>query len=205
MANNSNIPVNAELHRLVERYFDGDTTPAEERRMRRLLAESDDMSDDIEAARAVTGIFAAARKIAASQSLPSENSLNTPSSPEASAPSRRSHIWAAISVAASVALLVALVMKLTFSGNMLDKGGEQFAGQPGLPHSDSVAMLASGESRSVASYRGMALSQGNVRHIVDDDDVAALISTEMGYMAEAERSVESSVEADFNSLSGILQ
>lgn len=48
-----------QLHVLITRYFDGETTAAEERELRRELAVTDMRSPLIDEARAVTGYFAA--------------------------------------------------------------------------------------------------------------------------------------------------
>ncbi|MDE7407197.1 MAG: hypothetical protein K2M76_02150, partial [Muribaculaceae bacterium] len=50
-----------QLHTLIARYFDGDTTVAEERELRRELATTVLWSPLIDEARAVTGYFAACR------------------------------------------------------------------------------------------------------------------------------------------------
>lgn len=52
-----------EMYRLIRRYFDGETSSADESRLRSLLSLSGDRSDDVEEARAVMGVFATARNI----------------------------------------------------------------------------------------------------------------------------------------------
>ena len=76
---------NDNLLQLIDRYFDGATSIEEERRLRAALASTDLSSPAIDDARAVMGVFAAARRIA---------------------PARR-RLWPRIAVAAaSLAMLI---------------------------------------------------------------------------------------------------
>ena len=54
---------NNRLNRLIDKYFEGATSLREETRLRRLLADSRFQGENVDAARAVMGVFAVARQI----------------------------------------------------------------------------------------------------------------------------------------------
>ena len=70
---------------------------------------------------------------------------------------------------------------------------------------DSIAQLMLEDNPGMAGGRhSVATVQGSVKNPDSPDDVAALISSEMGYMAEAQRTMYESIEDDFVSLSAII-
>ncbi len=81
---------NDNLLQLIDRYFDGATSTEEERRLRDALAATDLSSPAIDEARAVMGVFAAARRIA---------------------PPPRRRLWPKLTVAAaSLAMLIGVAV-----------------------------------------------------------------------------------------------
>ena len=68
------------LHRLIRRYFDATASDVEERRLRRLLAETRLESPEIEQVRAVMGFYAVGRKTS-----PRRRSLRLPAAATAAA------------------------------------------------------------------------------------------------------------------------
>lgn len=184
------------LKRLIDSYFEGTTSLAEEKLLRRLLAESDDRSEAAEEARAVLGVFAVSRR------LPSAAPVST------SRRKRRLPLRAVASVAASLAVIiigtVALVKmpgrdisstaSLTTPHEMKSTGSDTthlLAYSQGIPHG--------GISLAVASASTLP------RDLTSDDDIDNIIGREMGYMAEAERTVYESIADDFNSFAGVMQ
>ena len=81
-----------ELDRLIARYFDGETSLAEERRLRLMLARPEATGDAADEARAVMGVFAAQRA--------------------SMRPQRRAHRSAPWQAAAAIALIAAVAVAL---------------------------------------------------------------------------------------------
>lgn len=50
-----------DLYSLIKRYFEGETSSADESRLKSLLSRSEDRSEEVEEARAVLGVFATSR------------------------------------------------------------------------------------------------------------------------------------------------
>lgn len=180
-----------ELLRLVDRYFEGETSLEEERQLRCLLAESESDSVEIEEARAVMGLFACARSRA-----------------PRSRQGRRS-LWFPLSVAASVAVIIGTVITLSNMslGKMPTQEALAIASQDGSrsDRHDSIAQLMGGE-KCPAAHVGYSEDRGavSVRRPDTPDEAAALISSEMGYMAEAQRTTYESMADDLVSLSSII-
>lgn len=188
-----------ELHKLIERYFEGMTTLGEEARLRSLLVNPAYRSAEADEARAVMGLFACARRNEAPLAAKSAGKR---------VGRRRSSVWVAISAAASVAIIICAALSLTKStvGDIPERSSmAQLAGMR-YGH-DSIAQLMddTGTPGHVNARRTVAGCASGVRHLDDPDEVAALISSEMGYMAEAERSIYESVADDFCTISGVLQ
>lgn len=99
-------------HQLIERYFDGLTTLAEEDQLRRWLAVSTDRSAPAEQARAVMGVFAASR---AAEGV------------SASGPVRFRSLRVAMAAAAAVALLVVGSIWWWRASEQLDRDGALMA------------------------------------------------------------------------------
>lgn len=198
MKNERHINEHDELLGLINRYFDGETSVEEERRLRGLLAASASRDSQVEEARAVMGVFACARSLGAAvrQNAGKRRRLLRPSQ------------WVAVSAAASVAIIIAAVVSLTRfekmpSGDMLANASR--SGALAGKH-DSIAQLMQGEKGAViAGNRSVAMSGGGINRPENPDDVAALISSEMGCMAEAQRSVYESITDDFVSLRDIVK
>lgn len=198
MKNERHINEHDELLGLINRYFDGETSVEEERRLRGLLAASASRDSQVEEARAVMGVFACARSVAgtAVEQNAGKRRLMRPSQ------------WVAVSAAASVAIIIAAVVSLTHfekmpSGDMLANASR--SGALAGKH-DSIAQLMQGEKGAViAGNRSVAMSGGGINRPENPDDVAALISSEMGCMAEAQRTVYESITDDFVSLRGIVK
>lgn len=55
------------------------------------------------------------------------------------------------------------------------------------------------------AYRSVSAQLTNTASIDTSDDVDALISRQMGYMAEAERTIYESVADDFSLVSGVMR
>lgn len=196
----NNIQSQDELLRLVNRYFEGETSIEEERNLRRLLVESTSHDEAIEEARAVMGIFACSR-VAARR-------------PEAQSPMadsrrrrRRRSQWAAISAVASVAVLIAAVVSLTRFDKMPNSDTLTAASYCRLSdHYDSIAQIGQDNHRTIsAGHLSVATSANGVNSPDTPEEISALINSEMGCMAEAERSMYESIADDFVSLQVIMK
>lgn len=190
MKNNNNISDHDELLRLVNRYFEGDTSLAEERNLRRLLAQSSCTDAPVEEARAVMGVFACGR---------AECRKAAQKSPSAFYRLRRSR-WTAISAVASVAVLIVAVVSMYRFEEIPNSDSLSAASYCRL--SDRHDSLASFDKRrSISAGRFSAVRSTNgVYSPESPEDVSALINSEMGCMAEAERSMYQSIADDFVSL-----
>lgn len=198
MKNERHINEHDELLGLINRYFDGETSVEEERRLRGLLAASASRDSQVEEARAVMGVFACARSLGAAvrQNAGKRRRLLRPSQ------------WVAVSAAASVAIIIAAVVSLTRFEKMPSDDMLANASRSGAlaGKHDSIAQLMQGEKGAViAGNRSVAMSGGGINRPENPDDVAALISSEMGCMAEAQRSVYESITDDFVSLRDIVK
>ena len=198
MKNERHINEHDELLGLINRYFDGETSVEEERRLRGLLAASASRDSQVEEARAVMGVFACARSVAgtAVEQNAGKRRLMRPSQ------------WVAVSAAASVAIIIAAVVSLTRFEKMPSDDMLANASRSGAlaGKHDSIAQLMQGEKGAViAGNRSVAMSGGGINRPENPDDVAALISSEMGCMAEAQRSVYESITDDFVSLRDIVK
>ena len=190
MKNNNNISDHDELLRLVNRYFEGDTSLAEERNLRRLLAQSSCTDAPVEEARAVMGVFACGR---------AECRNAAQKSPSAFSRLRRSR-WTAISAVASVAVLIVAVVSMYRFEEIPNSDSLSAASYCRL--SDRHDSLASFDKRRSisAGHFSAARSTNGVYSPESPEDVSALINSEMGCMAEAERSMYQSIADDFVSL-----
>lgn len=185
-----------ELRRLIDRYFEAETTLEEERMLRRMLAESHDRSDYVEEARAVMGVFACGRHASAGDTAPAPRRRRRPS------------LLLTVSAAASIAVIFGAVLALTKvpAGVMSPSGKVTVAHELEHGADDSLDMLAYGDKDNrTFSYHTMAVASHRVNDLSSDDDIANVIGTEMGYMAEAEREVYESIADDFGSLAGVMQ
>lgn len=188
-----------ELYRLIDRYFEGETSLDEERRLRRLLAGSTRRDATLDEARAVMGLFAAARSASTVQAPVQKPARRR----------RRQPLLVAVSVAASVAVIIGAALSLTHISIDGMPSGEtmSIASASGMRpgNHDSIAQLMLEDNPGMAGGRhSVATVQGSVKNPDSPDDVAALISSEMGYMAEAQRTMYESIEDDFVSLSAII-
>lgn len=191
MKNNNNISDHDELLRLVNRYFEGDTSLAEERNLRRLLAQSSCTDAPVEEARAVMGVFACCRTECRKPAADNPNS--------ALSRLRRSR-WTAISAVASVAVLIVAVVSFYRFEKMPNSDSLSAANYCRLSdRHDSLASIDKQRSIS-AGHFSAARSANGVYSPESPEDVSALINSEMGCMAEAERSMYQSIADDFVSL-----
>ena len=193
----NNNDVNDELLRLVDRYFEGETSTAEERRLRTLLAVSDSEAEEVNAARAVMGVFATARRAG--------DDAGSVKSPRR----RRRALLATVSVAASVAIIIGAALSVSdISIGKQPSGGTMMlasdAGNRQGRH-DSIAMLMGDGKSNRQARHSVAMASARVNTPDNPDDIAALISSEMGCMAEAQRSVYESITDDFVSISEIMK
>ncbi|MBD5257691.1 MAG: hypothetical protein HDS52_03235 [Barnesiella sp.] len=172
------------LLNLVNRYFEGETSREEEMTLRRHLVDTDCDMPEIEEARAVMGLFATARR---QQPAPAAMPAAKP---------KRSFPFAAVSAAASVAVIIVAVLSIMSPGSMTD--GDMMAKGPARSY-DSVAQY---RMNNAAGHNHMALAMvtGGVNRPDTPDEIASIIGSEMGLMAEAERSVYESMEEDFTLL-----
>lgn len=199
MKNERHINEHDELLGLINRYFDGETSVEEERRLRGLLAASASRDSQVEEARAVMGVFACARSVAGTavkQNAGKRRRLLRPSQ------------WVAVSAAASVAIIIAAVVSLTRFEKMPSGDMLALASRSGVLAGkyDSIAQLMPGERHGrVAGNRSVAMSGIRVNSPENPDEVAALINSEMGCMAEAQRTMYESIADDFVSLRGIVK
>lgn len=177
-----------QLLELVDRYFEGETSLAEEKQLRRMLAETDSDTAEIEEARAVMGIFATSRRQPASADTP------------AAGPRRRRRTFplAAISAAASVVVIIVAVLSLLHPASMSE---HELMASTSVSKYDSIARMRMEISQGGVHTHGL-LAMATARLIKPEspDEVDALISSEMGLMAEAERSVYESIAEDFTLL-----
>ncbi|MDE6317553.1 MAG: hypothetical protein K2L73_04045 [Muribaculaceae bacterium] len=182
-----------QLLRLIERYFDGETSAAEEKCLRRMLVETDCNAVEVEEARAVMGVFATARSM--------EGAVNKAGALAGKRRAKRRLSLAAISAAASIAVIIVAVMSILHPGRMSEE--EMLATASGNVY-DSIARIRMGEAIDrVAGHRMLAMAGNRINQPDNPDEIAALISSEMGLMAEAERSVYESIADDFTSLRDI--
>lgn len=199
--------INHELDTLIDRYFEGETTLAEENRLRLLLATSASSEPKVEEARAVMGVFAMARK---QDALTAKRAV---ASKVATAPGmkvvngtmdkrrKRSAIWSTIAAAASIAVLLGFAIVLSNIGKS-GEGNVRTAHEIGQGHGDTINLMAEiARGGHVSGTRSLAV----VNKVETDDEVAAVLKLELGYMAEAERSVDKAVEDEFGSFSSLLE
>ena len=182
------------LLRLIERYFEAETSLEEERYLRQLLVETDCNDSAVEAARAVMGVFAVDRKISDTQQL------NTASSPK-----RRfgGTNWAVISAVASVAIIIVAVVSLMNSGQRTNQDMLSVAFIGDLQ--DFIAQLTSSENTLDAHHNSMAMAAMTINNPESPAEIDALIKSELGLMAEAQNSVYESVVNDFTAISSIIK
>ena len=182
------------LLRLIERYFEAETSLEEERYLRQLLVEPDCNDSAVEAARAVMGVFAVDRKISDTQQL------NTASSPK-----RRfgGTNWAVISAVASVAIIIVAVVSLMNSGQRTNQDMLSVAFVGDLH--DFIAQLTSSENTLDAHHNSMAMAAMTINNPESPAEIDALIKSELGLMAEAQNSVYESVVNDFTAISSIIK
>lgn len=182
------------LLRLIERYFEAETSLEEERYLRQLLVETDCNDSAVEAARAVMGVFAVDRKISDTQQL------NTASSPK-----RRfgGTNWAVISAVASVAIIIVAVVSLMNSGQRTNQDMLSVAFIGDLQ--DFIAQLTSIENTLDAHHNTMAMAAMTINNPESPAEIDALIKSELGLMAEAQNSVYESVVNDFTAISSIIK
>lgn len=182
-----------QMLRLIERYFDGETSAAEEKSLRRMLVETDCNAAEVEEARAVMGVFATARSL--------EVAVNKAGASPGKRRAKRPLSLAAISAAASIAVIIVAVMSILQPGKMSE---EEMLATASVNVYDSIARIRMGESIDrVAGHRMLAMAGNRINQPDNPDEIAALISSEMGLMAEAERSVYESIADDFTSLRDI--
>lgn len=199
--------INHELDMLIDRYFEGETTLAEENRLRLLLATSASREPKVEEARAVMGVFAVARK---HDALTAKRAV---ASKVATAPGvkmvngttdkrrKRGAIWSTIAAAASIAVLLGFAIVLSNIGKS-GEGNVRTAHEIGHGHGDTINLMAEiATGGNITGTRSLAV----VNRVETDDEVAAVLKLELGYMAEAERSVDKAVEDEFNSFSSLLE
>jgi len=134
-----------ELDRLIARYFDGETTLDEERKLRKMLASPDATENAADEARAVMGIFAAQRtckRVAAKHH-------------------KRLSLWHA---AAGMAILLAAgAALLHIPGKSVDNICIAYCGGSEISdHSDVLAIMD-------ADLSAMACAAGNIDTSIEDD------------------------------------
>lgn len=189
-----------ELHRLIGLYYEGMTTLAEEQRLRSMLANPVYNSPEVEEARAVMGLFACARRHAG-EVKPANTSRGNRV--------RRTSVWVAMSAAASVAVIICAVLSLTniSVGNISEHQALAQVSKMGMRYNhDSIAQLMDdGKDLAMRAYRSVSAQLTSTAGIDTSDDVDALISRQMGYMAEAERTIYESVADDFSLVSGVMR
>lgn len=208
--NTINRDINRELDTLIDRYFEGETTLAEEKRLRLLLATSASREPKVEEARAVMGIFAMARRQSGFAAIPGKSAgmVKAAVSPKtesanvkAAARRKRGAVWSTIAAAASIAVLLGFAFVLSNIGKS-GEGNVRTAHEIGQRHSDTINLMAEiARGGHVSGTRSLAV----VNRAETDDEVAAVLKLELGYMAEAERSVDKAVEDEFNSFSSLLE
>ena len=181
------------LLRLIERYFEAETSLEEERYLRQLLVETDCDDPAVEAARAVMGVFAVDRKIA------DYKSQKTVLKPQRKLRGVR---WAVISAVASVAIIVAVV-SLMNSGQRTNQDMLSVAFVGDLH--DFIAQQTSIENTLDAHHNTMAMAAMTINNPESPAEIDALIKSELGLMAEAQNSVYESVVNDFTAISSIIK
>ena len=174
------------LLNMVNRYFEGETSREEEMTLRRRLVDTDCDMPEIEEARAVMCLFATSRR---QQTAPA-------AMPAAKPKPKRSFPFAAVSAAASVAVIIVAVLSIMSPGSMTD--GDMMAKGPDRGY-DSVARYRMNNAAG-HSHMALAMVTGGVNRPDTPDEIASIIGSEMGLMAEAERSVYESMEEDFTLL-----
>lgn len=184
---------NETLLRLIDRYFEGETSLEEERTLRQSLAETDCNDEAVEAARAVMGVFAVQRRIA------TEKKQAVTSKPRRLLSATQ---WVAVSAVASVAIIIVAVVSLMNVNPMQQQGMLSVASLTG--NHDSIAQLMPSE-RSTMSKNSVAFASERVNTPESSAEIDALIKSEMGLMAEAQSSVYQSVVSDFDEFSSIMK
>lgn len=182
------------LLRLIERYFEAETSLEEERYLRQLLVETDCNDSAVEAARAVMGVFAVDRKIA------DYKSQKTVLKPQRKLRGVR---WTVISAVASVAIIIVAVVSLMNSGQRTNQDMLSVAFVGDLH--DFIAQLISSENTLDAHHNSMAMAAMTINNPESPAEIDALIKSELGLMAEAQNSVYESVVNDFTAISSIIK
>lgn len=205
--NTVNRDVNHELDTLIDRYFEGETTLTEEKKLRLLLVTSTSREQKVEEARAVMGVFALARK---QDALTAKRAV---ASKVATAPGvkvvngttdkrrKRSAVWSTIAAAASIAVLLGFAIVFSDIGKS-GEGSVRTAHEIGQGHGDTINLMAEiASGGNISGTRSLAV----VNRVQTADEVDAVLNLELGYMAEAERSVDRAVEDEFNSFSSLFE
>lgn len=177
-----------ELKRLIASYFDGDTTLAEERHLRELLAHCDDHSAEAEEARAVLSLFSTGRQMQAQGQL-----LATPR--QAKPTHRKQHHFMRVAIAAAaVTILFAaatalLLPSADFSGN----NGKLFADlkSPGKTFSSNSASVC---------YANIGGETTN-----DQAAVEAIVFSQLGEIGEASGNLSKTVDNEISTISELIK
>lgn len=180
------------LLRLIDRYFEAETSLEEERYLRQLLVETDCDDTAVEAARAVMGVFAIDRKIA---DCKSQKSVLKPQR------KLRGAHWAVILAVASVAIIIVAVVPLMNNGQSSNQEMLSVASAGDLH--DSIVQPTSVENTLDAHHNSMAMMTINSPE--SPAEIDALIKSELGLMVEAQNSVYESVVNDVATISSIMK
>lgn len=190
-----------QLLQLIERYFDGETTTAEEHRLRQLLATTECEAPEVEDARAVMGVFAVARHQKATLDALKSSSATPVRHPVSG--KKRFIPFAAISAAASVAVIIVAVLTILSPRQMSESN---LVANNSTSAFDSITKMKMGAT--ISGLQGgrmiaMATTASRVNRPETPDEIASLISSEMSLMAEAEDYIYESITEDFISLRDI--
>lgn len=178
-----------ELKRLIAEYFDGNTTLAEENRLRVLLSQSDDRSTEAEEARAVLSLFAASRKLEAA------NRDYSPK-PSAAKPQRKYRYFMRLSVAAAiVTVLFAAATALLLPSADLQEGTGR----------DLLAGMSS-SSKSLTSNRPSAcFARIGGETTNDPDAVESIVLSQLGEIGAASGNLTQTVDNDISIISEFIK
>lgn len=155
-----------DIHTLIDLYFEGETTISQEKELRIRLAQTSERSDDIEEARAVMGVMAAARSVKRRQPCTLQHNSGY----------RRKRQLLSSRFLMTAAASVAVILGVTFTLTNLGRG-------------------------SLQDTNRYAMAAHTLRQPDDPEEIHRLISAEMGYMAEAESTVNESIAADIQLIS----
>lgn len=154
---------NMTLHQLIQLYFDGETTLAQERQLRTMLSLSDDRSAEAEEARALLSFFSASRSIEPAQQLPAMSH-----SPKPIARKRLKAFRNLVAAAVAIAVLLGGAM-LWFPSASLSAGADSGCLAYARVQGESTHDPSRIDDLIFSQLSEMSDAAGDVRQSVDEE------------------------------------